>query len=303
MLLNRYAPEVKSFALCDGQHEPYCTLKWCQAVGIVPDDATAIPPDVWAKLDLQIGGVNHVTFVLRFVYDGKDMFPKLREVLTQRSADEKKNPQQHSKARYNSTYMLQLFDIYGVCPTNPAHTKEYVPFYQGYGVAPVEPEPIRLFDAEQRAKEMAAAWAATGEYAAGKRSVDEFLKAVHNDHATDIIESMWGNLGKPFFINTLNRGSVPNLPDDALLELRSHVDMLGPQPLPCAPFPRGALALQHQVLDTHALTAEAAITGDRAILRRAMLTDPICNNIGDADACIADLLAAQRDVLPGYWYK
>ena len=27
-----------------------------------------------------------------------------------------------------------------------------------------------------------------------------------------------------------------------------------------------------------------------------MLTDPICNNIPDADACIADLLAAQRDI-------
>ena len=28
MALMRYAPEVKSFALCDGQHEPYCTLNW-----------------------------------------------------------------------------------------------------------------------------------------------------------------------------------------------------------------------------------------------------------------------------------
>ena len=45
---------------------------------------------------------------------------------------------------------------------------------------------------------------------------------------------------------------------------------------------------------------EAAATGDRAVLRRAMLTDPICNNI--ADACIADLLRAEREALPGYWY-
>ncbi|MEJ5199114.1 MAG: BTAD domain-containing putative transcriptional regulator, partial [Anaerolineae bacterium] len=47
-------------------------------------------------------------------------------------------------------------------------------------------------------------------------------------------------------------------PDDAFLELRCHVDMNGPQPLPVGPFPRGALALQYQVLDTHELTAEAA---------------------------------------------
>ncbi len=51
------------------------------------------------------------------------------------------------------------------------------------------------------------------------------------------------------------------------------------------------------------MTAEAAITGDRAILRRAMLTDPICNNIADADNCIADLLEAEREALPAYWYR
>ncbi|NLE30120.1 MAG: glycoside hydrolase family 4, partial [Phycisphaerae bacterium] len=54
--------------------------------------------------------------------------------------------------------------------------------------------------------------------------------------------------------------------------------------------------------DTHELTAWAAVTCDRAILRRAMLTDPICNNIADADACIKDLLEAERSVLPKQWY-
>lgn len=115
------------------------------------------------------------------------------------------------------------------------------------------------------------------------------------------MESMWGSLGKVFFINCPSRGAIANLPDDGFLELRCHVDMTGPHPLPGVPFPRGALALQHQVLDTHELTAEAAVTGDRAILRRAMLTDPICNNIADADRCIAELLEAEREALPNYW--
>jgi alpha-galactosidase len=78
--------------------------------------------------------------------------------------------------------------------------------------------------------------------------------------------------------------------------------MAGPRPQPFGAFPRGVLALQHLVLDTHELTAEAAVTGDRALLRRAMLTDPICNNIGDADNCIAELMEAERDALPDYWF-
>lgn len=300
--LQRYAPEVKSFALCDGHHEPYCTLGWCKALGILPADATTIPPDVQARLDLAIGGVNHATFILRFRYDGQDLMPRLREVIARRAAEEASRPDHHSKARYNYAYALQLFDLYGVYPDTIGHTKEYVPYFQGYGVAPVSPEPITLFDADERAGLMAEAWRKTEDYASGARSVEEFLRDVRDDHATDIIESMWGGLGKTFFVNTPNRGAVTNLPDDAVLEARCHVDMNGPRPLAVGAFPRGALALEHQVIDTHELTAEAAVTGDKAVLRRAMLTDPICNNIADADACIAELLEAQRDVLPAYWY-
>ncbi len=302
MGLRRYAPQVKSFALCDGHHEPHNTLRWCKTVGILPSDATVVPPDVFAKLDLAIGGVNHCTFIVRFRYDGKDMMPVLRRKVQEWVDAEAAKPQAHSKARFNHLYALQLFDLYGAYPTAVGHTKEYVPFFQGYGVRPNIPEAITLFDWKERRRLMDAAWTTTEQYASGRLSVEEFMKKVHNDHATDIIEGMWGGLGKQFYINSPNRGAVTNLPDDAFLELRSDVDMRGPRPQPFGAFPRGLLALTHQVLDTHELTAEAAVTGDRAILRRAMLTDPICNNIADADACIEDLLKAQKDALPGYWY-
>lgn len=300
--LMRYAPQVRSFALCDGNHEPYNTLRWCARVGIVPEGATVLPPDVWSKLDLAIGGVNHCTWVTRFNYDGRDMFPRLRRWLVEQMRAEKKNMSEKAKPRYNMHYAMELFDLYGAFPTAVSHTKEYVPFFQGYGVKPNYPEPVRLFDANQRAQEMAAAWKVTEQYASGKLKPAEFMSKTHNDHATDIIESMWGGLNKQFYINSANRGAVTNLPADAFLELRCDVDMRGPRPQPFGAMPRGLLALTHQVLDTHELTAEAAATGDRAILRRAMLTDPICNNIGDADACIKDLLAAEKDALPAYWY-
>ncbi len=303
MALRSYAPQTTSFALCDGHHEPYNRLGWCKNVGILPEDAGCIPPDVQRRLDLAIGGVNHFTVLFRFLYDGKDMMPRVRRFVLRKAAAEKNNPGEHSKSRYNWTYALKLFDLFGVYLDNIGHTKEYVPFFQGYGVKACEPEPLRLFDAAARAALMADAWNQTKRYAAGSLSVKQFMREVHNDHATDIIESMWGGLGKPFFINTANCGAITNLPHDAFLELRCDVDMRGPRPQPLGDMPRGILGLQTQLLDSHELTAEAAMTGDRALLRRALLTDPICNNIGDADACIRDLLAAERDVLPAYWYR
>ncbi len=303
MALRRYAPQVRSFALCDGHHEPYCTLNWCKQAGLVPPEADRVPPEVQARLSLKIGGVNHFTWVLEFRYDGKDLMPGVRRRLRERVRAEKQNPGAHAKGRYNAAYTKQLFDVFGALPDTPAHTKEYVPYFQGHGVKPVQPQPIDLFDADKRAEQMAEAWARTKRFADGKLSPKQFLAEVHNDHATDIIESMWAGLGKAFFINTANRGAIANLPDEAFLELRCDVDMQGPRPQPVCPMPRGVLSLTHQVLDAHELTAEAAATGDRALLRRAMLTDPICNNIGDADACMADLLAVERDALPAYWFR
>ena len=218
-------------------------------------------------------------------------------------AEERGKPSEFAKGRNNWSYALQLFDLYGALPTIIGHTKEYVPFWQGYGVAPNRPEPLKLFEADVRAVQMAEAWKVTEAYARGKRTEKEFVKTIGNDHATDIIESMWAGLNKPFYVNSANRGSVTNLAADAFLELRCDLDMRGPRPQPFGVMPRGLLALTQEVLDTHELTVEAAVTGSRSILRRAMLTDPIVNNIGDADACITDLLAAEKDGLPAYWYK
>ncbi|MCX7046283.1 MAG: glycoside hydrolase family 4 [Candidatus Sumerlaeota bacterium] len=303
MALRRYAPDMRSFALCDGHHEPHWSLNFCKMLGIVPQDAKTIAPDVRNRLELVVGGVNHFTWVLRLRYDGKDLTPILKRKIEEKVREEKKKPHPDSKARYNDAYALELFNVFGIFPDCIGHTKEYVPYFQGYVVKPVKPEPIALFDGEARQRAMDAQMAETARYASGKLSAKQFLEKIHDDHATDIIEAMWGGLGKAFFINSANRGAIPNLPPEAFVELRCDVDMKGPRPQPACMMPRGVLGLTHQVLDTHELTAEAAATGDRALLRRAMLTDPICNNIPDTDACIADLLKAEREVLPKYWYR
>ena len=61
--------------------------------------------------------------------------------------------------------------------------------------------------------------------------------------------------------------------------------------------------MQEQILDTHELTAEAVVNGDYALLRRAMMTDPLTNSIADADAILRELLAAEREALPDIWFS
>ena len=70
--LMRHAPDVKSFALCDGNHMPYVRAMFLHQLGILPEEEKVIPPEMDAKFDLRIAGVNHCTWVLRCFYDGKD---------------------------------------------------------------------------------------------------------------------------------------------------------------------------------------------------------------------------------------
>ncbi|NLF93266.1 MAG: glycoside hydrolase family 4, partial [Oligosphaeraceae bacterium] len=244
------------------------------------------------------------TWVVKCSYDGQDLMPKLREFVHQKAVEEYTvRPNAKAKPRLNFNYAEQLMDIYGAYPTAPSHTKEYVPFFQGYGVSPVIPEPLTTFDAFNRAEEMAAAWQKTTELADGKLPMAEFFQHGHGDHATDIIESMWGNLGKQFYINCPNHNAVDNLPPDAFLELLCDLDLNGPRPRPVGALPRGILGLTQQVLDTHELTAQAAVTCDRQVLLRAMMTDPLVNNIGDAKNIIAELLEGEREHLPQAWFN
>ncbi|MDD3154033.1 MAG: hypothetical protein PHS41_04140 [Victivallaceae bacterium] len=301
--LMRYAPDVKSFALCDGNHSPYVRAYFLQQTGVTDSDALPIDPEIDKKFELQIAGVNHCTWVLKIAYDKRDLMPNLYDFVKKSAAVEyETRPLEKAKPRLNMNYALELMDLYGAFPTAISHTKEYVPFFQGYGVTPTTPEPITCFDGYNRADEMRDAWLETEKLANGESSIEEFFRNGRGDHATDIIESMWGGLGKRFYINTANRGAVPNLPDDAFLELSCDLDMNGPRPRPCLKMPRGLFGLTCQVLDTHELTAEAAVTCDRNILYRALATDPIVNNLGDAKNIMNELLAAEKAHLPEKWF-
>ncbi len=310
--LDRYAPNVRSFAICDGPHEPWNRLKLLKRLELVAKDAKTMPVEVEQKLDMRIVGVNHFTWITRLVYDGTDYLPRWRTLLaadaqaerdTTESAEGGSDNNAAAKRRFNAAYALELMDIFGAYPDRIAHTKEYVPFFQGYGAGRVDPEPIAVFDAADRQEQMDAFWKENEAYASGKKPIDELLANGKPDHATDIIESMWGDLGKRFFVNTRNNGAVPNVADDAILELRSDMDMGGVNPRYAGEMPLGILGMTRQVLDTHELTAQAGATYDRDILLRALCTDPIVNNLTDARAVMHDLLEAERDVLREEWYR
>jgi alpha-galactosidase len=300
--LMRFAPWMKSFALCDGLHMPHIKKRYAMTAGII-GSLDEFTPQIDREFDMRIAGPNHFTWMLKAEYQGQDVMPRIARRLQQEAIKEDAVMDVGAKRLHNNRIAYALYDVYGKVPTCVGHTKEYVRFWQGRGVSPEPLPPLKLWETEDRYKLHEKMWQQVGEYVSGKVPIDDFMTRFGPDHATDIIENMWGGLGKPFYVNTANRGAVPNMADDAFLELLCDMDMNGVRPRPVGPVPRGLRAAMEQILDTHELTAEAAVTCRRDILRRALITDPLTNTIGDTDAIIAALLEAQRDVLPEGWYS
>lgn len=300
--LMRFAPDVKSFALCDSLHMPHIKVRLARAAGIVDRDTAELTPELDRAFDMRIAGVNHFTWLLRALYQDRDVMPAVAQALQRAAATENRHEAHDAKGWLNATIGHELYDIFGHVPVCVAHTKEYVPYYQGTGRQPHGTPPLAIWDTEARYDRHEAMWQQIGDFLSGAIPVADYTTLLGPDHATDIIESMVGGLGKPFYVNTANRGAVTNMADDAFLELLCDIDMEGPVPRPVGPMPRGLLGQQQLILDTHELTAEAVARCDYGLLRRALLTDPIVNSIGDADAILAELLALERDVLPACWY-
>jgi len=299
--LMRYAPKLKSFALCDSLHMPHIKQRYAYGAGLIEKDAE-LPETIDAAFDLRIAGVNHFTWMLKAEYEGHNMIPKIAEAIAGIAATETDQSDVSAKQKYNYSITHQLYEIFGKIPTCISHTKEYVRYYQGLGHQQEAVPPLSIWETDLRHQRHDSMWQQVDDFINGNLPIADYMATFGPDHATDIIENMVADLGKPFYVNVPNRGAVTNMADDAFLELLCDLDMNGPQPRPVGEMPRGLRGMQELVLDTHELTAEAVVKGDYALLRRAMLTDPLINSIADADAIIKELLDVERDALPNHWF-
>ncbi len=294
--LKRFHPEIKLLALCDAQWG--LRGHYAKCAGVADDD----------KLVIQSAGPNHFTWLLRAEYDERDITEAIVDAMRQH-AEEDANKQAQggaadAKGLLNNAIAVELYDRFGALPTVVAHTKEYVRFFQHPGVEGRDPiPPLKLFEADKRMKWTDDVWARVDAYLDGSAAISEFDTEFGPDPATDLVENMWANLGKPMFINTFNNGAVSNMSDDAFLETLCDVGMDGARPRPVGPMPRGIRGMCETVLDTHELTAEAAYRTDRTLLIRAMLTDPLTSSIGDTEALVDELLSAERDAVSEDWFN
>ncbi|MER7515882.1 6-phospho-beta-glucosidase [Streptomyces sp. NPDC126499] len=122
--------------------------------------------------------------------------------------------------------------------------------------------------------------------------------AFYSEAAVDLAASLLGGGGSPYqVVNTYNNGTLPFLPDDAVIEVQAAVGRGGASPLPVAPLDPLYAGLIANVTAYEDLALEAALRGGRDRVFKALLAHPLVGQYGYADGLTDRLIAHNREHL------
>jgi 6-phospho-beta-glucosidase len=122
--------------------------------------------------------------------------------------------------------------------------------------------------------------------------------AYYSEAAVDLAAALLGGGGSPHqVVNTLNRGTLPFLPDDAVIEVPAKVGPEGAAPLPVAPLDPLYTGLVANVTAYEDLALRAALHGGRERVLRALLAHPLIGQYAYAETLADQLIAHNREHL------
>jgi len=279
----RQATGVPVVGLCHGVHDTVRSLA----------TYLSLPPE---RVTATYAGLNHLTFIYDLRHDGADQMPAL---IARARADGDAD----SLARRNP-FSFGLLQTYGAYPAvHDRHVTEFFPerfpggAYDGrtLGVDAYSFEDT-IAHGDQRYAEMQA-------QAAGRAPLDPALTrrtSGEHEQLVEIVQAIGRDAGTIFAANVPNRGAVPSLPTDAILELPCAATALGLRPLQLDDFPDVLAGIIARKLTATRLTVAAALAGDRRLLVEALLADGAVTDPGTAAKLAGALLAAHRQHLPQY---
>ncbi len=125
--------------------------------------------------------------------------------------------------------------------------------------------------------------------------------AFYSEAAVRLIASLHAGTGDTQVVDVRNNGAIPGLPDDAVVEVPCIVDNDGAPPHPQRDLPHEMAALVAHCKAYERLAVEAARSGSRATMIRALVANPLVGQYPLAERLADTLLAANRHFLPRFF--
>ncbi|MFJ6749919.1 6-phospho-beta-glucosidase [Streptomyces sp. NPDC091266] len=121
--------------------------------------------------------------------------------------------------------------------------------------------------------------------------------AFYSEAAVALTSSLLRDSGDVQVVNALNNGTLPFLPDDAVIEVPATVGAAGAKPVPQRPLEPLFAGLVAGVTAYEQLALEAALKGGRDRVHDALLAHPLIGQIDLADRLTDELIAHNREHL------
>jgi 6-phospho-beta-glucosidase len=116
--------------------------------------------------------------------------------------------------------------------------------------------------------------------------------AFYSEAAIGLVASLLGDDGGLHSVNVRNHGTLPFLPDDAVIEATCRVDASGAAAVITSPLDPIQAGLVAHVSAYEELTLDAALRGGRERVYKALLAHPLIGQHGIADPLTDKLIAA-----------
>ena len=125
--------------------------------------------------------------------------------------------------------------------------------------------------------------------------------ARYSEAAIRLLDSIYNDRGDVQVVDVVNRGLIPQLPDDCVIETNCVIGKYGAQPLLDSDVPEAIIGLIHQVKVYETLTIKAAISGDRTTLFLACLNHPLVHDARDGRAALYEMLEKNKEYLHNFF--
>jgi alpha-galactosidase len=257
-----------------------------------------------SDVDIICAGINHQTWYIKVIYDGKDWTDRLLEGF-------EKHPvfSRQEKVRID---VLKYFGYYST--ESNGHLSEYLPWYRK------RPEEIKNWLDESSWQNGLWINGETGGYLRvcfeGRNYfqtefsdlIKEHSQPINSqsrghEHGSYIIEALeTGRIYRGHF-NVVNNNCITNLPTDAIVEVPCYVDKNGISIPQVGNLPLGCAAICNASISVQRLAVEAGCHGDVFLLKQAMMMDPltaaVCNT-EEISQMTDEMLVLQSQWLPQY---
>ena len=243
-------------------------------------------------------GVNHLTFIFDFRRRGEDAWPVVRRKL----AEERSRSEGETR---ENPFSWSIFESYGAYPAvNDRHVVEFFPERFPGGSYYGKTLGVDAFSFEDTIARGDQNYADMRARAAGEKPLDEAVfnrSAGEHEQLVGILSSIEGDTRILYSANLPNRGAIPALPPEAVLELPAVATAGGLRPIQLPDFPAPLAAIISRRAAATSLTVEAALAGDRRLLVEALLADGAVSDPTVAGKLGDDLLEAHREHLPNFY--